>query len=124
MCIRDSTAVAFRTSGAIANPVDQQVVLQNLRLESTEATRFQVNYESNICANGSFVIRDLAGAVVGSNSGQAAGCTNRHLAVPGFWTPALSPNTTYVITVTVEADGQGQGNGNTASQSLTVTTNS
>ena len=119
-----STAVAFRTSGAIANPVDQQVVLQNLRLESTEATRFQVNYESNICANGSFVIRDLAGAVVGSNSGQAAGCTNRHLAVPGFWTPALSPNTTYVITVTVEADGQGQGNGNTASQSLTVTTNS
>ena len=117
-----STPVAFRTSGGNATTAAEQVAVENLRLASTESTRFQVNYESNVCANGSFVIREAGGAVVGSNAGQASGCTTRHLGVPGFWTPALRPNTTYVITVTVEANGQGQGNGNTASQSLTVTT--
>ncbi|MGI9624171.1 MAG: hypothetical protein ACR2PK_15150, partial [Acidimicrobiales bacterium] len=72
--------------------------------------------------NGSFVIREQGGAVVGSNAGQPDGCTTRHLGIPGFWTPKLKPNTTYVITVTVEANGQGKGNGNTATKNLTVTT--
>lgn len=119
----DSPRVAFRTSGgADPAPAEESVAIQGLRLVSTSATRFEVNYESNICANGSFVIREQGGGTVGSNSGQASGCTTRHLAIPGFWTPALTPNTTYVITVTVEANGAGKGNGNTASQSLTVTT--
>jgi len=119
----DSPRVAFRTSGgADPAPAEESVAVQGLRLVSTTATRFEVNYESNICANGSFVIREQGGGTVGSNSGQASGCTTRHLAIPGFWTPTLTPNTTYVITVTVEANGAGKGNGNTASQSLTVTT--
>ena len=117
-----STPVAFRTSGGNAAPAVAQVVVQNLRVASVESTRFQVNYESNVCANGSFIIRDANGTIVGSNSGQPDGCTTRHLGVPGFWTPALKPNSSYVITVTVEANGQGLGNGNTASQSISVTT--
>ncbi len=117
-----SSAVSFRTSGGETPQQTDQVQLLNLRLVSTSSTRFEVNYDSNICANGSFVIRDLNGNVVGSNAGQPDGCTTRHLAVPGFWTPALTPNTTYVITLTVEANGQGLGAGNTATQSLTVTT--
>ena len=119
----DSPRVSFRTSGGDdPAPVDTPVAVQGLRLVSTGSTRFEVNYESNICANGSFVIREQGGAVVGSNAGQASGCTTRHLAIPGFWTAALQPNTTYVITVTVEANGAGKGGGNTSSQSLTVTT--
>ncbi len=117
-----STPVAFRTAGGSATPAVAPVRVQNLRLVSTESTRFEVNYESNVCANGSFTIREVGGAVVGSNAGQAVGCTTRHLGIPGFWTPALSPNSSYIITVTVEANGQGQGGGNTDSQSLTVTT--
>jgi len=117
-----SPAVAFRTSGGEPEPVEQRVALLNPRVVELQATRFEINYESNVCANGSFVIREQGGAIVGSNAGQAAGCTTRHLAVPGFWTAALTPNTTYVITITVEANGAGQGNGNTASTSLTVTT--
>lgn len=118
-----SPAVAFRTSGGgTPEPAVQAVSLVNPRVVDVQSTRFEVNYESNICANGSFVIREQGGAVVGSNAGQAAGCTTRHLSVPGFWTPALKPNTTYVITITVEANGAGQGGGNTATRSLTVTT--
>ena len=119
-----STSVAVRTPGGGPAVVDEQVQVQNLRIDSVGSTRFQVNYESNVCANGSFVIRTVGGDFAGSNAGQPDGCTTRHLAVPGFWTPALAPNTTYVITVTVEANGQGQGNGNTATQSITVTTGS
>ena len=119
----DSPRVSFRTSGGDdPTPADTPVAVQGLRLVSTGSTRFEVNYESNICANGSFVIREQGGAIVGSNAGQASGCTTRHLAIPGFWTAALQPNTTYVITVTVEANGAGKGGGNTSSQSLTVTT--
>ena len=114
--------MAFRTPGGDAAPAVDPVAVLNLRVASTESTRFQVNYESNVCANGSFVITDSSGTIVGSNAGQADGCTTRHLGIPGFWTPALQPNTTYTITVTVEANGRGQGGGNTASQSLTVTT--
>ena len=117
-----SSPVAFRTPGGDAAPAVDPVAVLNLRVASTESTRFQVNYESNVCANGSFVITDSSGTIVGSNAGQADGCTTRHLGIPGFWTPALQPNTTYTITVTVEANGRGQGGGNTASQSLTVTT--
>ena len=118
-----SPRVAFRTSGGgTLDPSTESVAVENLRLASTGSTRFEVQYGSNICANGSFVIREQGGPIVGSNAGQAAGCTTRHLAIPGFWTPALKPNTTYVITVQVEANGAGQGNGNTASRSLVVTT--
>lgn len=117
-----SPEVPFRTSGGDPEPAAEQVQLLNARVVERDSTRFQVNYESNICANGSFVIAEQGGAVVGSNSGQAQGCTTRHLAIPGFWTPALRPNTTYVITITVEANGAGQGQGNTATRTLTVTT--
>ena len=117
-----SPAVPFRTSGGAPEPAEERVTLINPRVVDLQSTRFEVNYESNICANGSFVIRDSAGTIVGSNAGQAAGCTTRHLAIPGFWTPALRPNTTYTITITVEANGAGQGGGNSATTSLTVTT--
>ena len=117
-----SPTVPFRTSGGAPEPAVEAVTLLNARVVDLQATRFEVNYESNICANGSFVIREQGGPQVGSNAGQAAGCTTRHLAVPGFWTAALKPNTTYVITITVEANGAGQGGGNTATTSLTVTT--
>ncbi len=117
-----SPAVPFRTAGGDAPEAEQPVSLQNLRLSSVGSTSFQVDYESNICANGSFSIREQGGAIVGSNAGQAQGCTTRHLGIPGFWTPALTPNTTYIITVSVEANGQGRGAGNTDSRSLTVTT--
>ena len=118
----DSGSVLFKTAGTTTvTTVPTAVSLQNLRLVTNGSTRFEFHYESNICANGSFVIRE-GGTVVGSNAGQADGCTNRHLGIPGFWTPALKPNTTYVVTVTVEANGQGQGGGNTASKTLTVTT--
>jgi len=118
-----SSAVAFRTSGGgYVEPTPTAVSLLNLRVVDLQATRFEVNYESNICANGSFTISKKDGGIVGSNSGQANGCTTRHLGIPGFWTSRLEPNTTYIITVTVEADGRGKGDGNTASKSLTVTT--
>ena len=117
-----SRTVTFRTSGGEPEPATDTIELLNPRVVDLQSTRFELNYESNICANGSFVIREQGGAVVGRNSGQAAGCTTRHLAIPGYWTAALQPNTTYVITVTVEANGAGQGNGNTASTSVTVTT--
>lgn len=118
-----SPRVAFRTAGGeTVDAVDEQAEVQNLRLEQVDETRFEVRYESNICANGSFVIREQAGAVVGRNSGQASGCTTRHLGIPGFWTAPLEPNTTYVIIVQVEAGGAGRGDGNVASRSLTVTT--
>lgn len=117
-----SSEVAFRTSGGQPEPTVAAVSLANARVVDLQATRFEVNYESNICANGSFVIRDSAGSVVGRNAGQASGCTTRHLAVPGFWTPALRPNTTYVITITVEANGAGLGAGNIDTTSLTITT--
>ena len=118
----DSGVVLFKTAGTTtATTIPTPVTLDNLRLVTNGSTSFTFNYESNICANGSFVIRE-AGTIVGSNSGQRDGCTSRHLGVPGFWTPALKPNTTYVVTVTVEANGQGQGGGNTATKTLTVTT--
>lgn len=120
-----SPEVPFRTSGGQPSPdqVDPAAVL-NLRLAENGSTRFELNYESNVCANGSFVIREQGGVIVGRSAGQAAGCTTRHVAIPGFWTPPIEPNTTYVITVQVEANGAGQGEGNTASESLAVTTKS
>ena len=118
-----SPQVAFRTSGGeTPEPGDTPVQIDSFRLAESDATRFEVRYDSNICANGSFVIREQGGAVVGRNAGQASGCTTRHLAIPGLWTAPLEPNTTYTITLQVEANGAGQGNGNTASRSLTVTT--
>lgn len=119
-----SSWVGFRTSGGVVTPTVTPVTLNNLRSSDIRSDRFQVNYESNICANGSFVIREQGGAVVGSNAGQSNGCTTTHLGIPGFWTSKLKANTTYVITLTVEADGQGKGNGNTATKSITVTTSS
>ncbi len=118
-----SPRVAFRTSGGDAiNPSDKPVAIQNVRLAQVEASRFEVHYDSTICANGSFVIREDGGPIVGSNDGQASGCTTRHLAIPGFWTSPLKPNTNYVLTFQVEANGAGRGNGNVATRSLSVTT--
>lgn len=120
--VATSPRVAFRTSGGEPEPIATAVTLGGVEVVDVRADRFQVNYTSNICANGSFVIREQGGGQVGSNSGQAAGCTTRHLAIPGFWTNRLKPNTVYVITITVEANGAGKGNGNKASRTLTVTT--
>lgn len=117
-----SAAVAFRTPGAAATAATAPVEVLDLRIADLGETRVELHYESNICANGSFTIVDAAGTLVGSNQGQAVGCTTRHLAIPGFWTPALEPGTSYTITVTVEADGRGLGGGNVASTSLTLTT--
>jgi hypothetical protein len=117
-----SAVVPFRTSGDRAEVTSTAVELLDLRVVDVAATRIELHYESNICANGSFVITDSDGAVVGRNAGQTEGCTSRHLAIPGFWTAALQPNTTYTIRITVEADGQGRGNGNTATAATTVTT--
>jgi hypothetical protein len=118
-----SPAVSFRTSGGVAPPpADKAVEFTEVAVVDLDRTRFQINYASNICANGSFVIRDSAGTIVGRNAGQDSGCLRRHLAVPGFWTPALTPGETYRITLTLEANGQGNGGGNTMSRSVTVTT--
>ena len=117
-----SAQVPFRTAGGDPEGSEQQVAIENLRLVTVDSTRFEVHYETNICANGSFVIRQLDGPVVGSNAGQPDGCTTRHLGIPGFWTPALSPNTIYVVTFTAEANGQGQGGGNVTSEDFIVTT--
>lgn len=118
-----SPAVSFRTSGGVAPPpADEAVEFTEVAVVDLDRTRFQINYASNICANGSFVIRDSAGTVVGRNAGQDSGCLRRHLAVPGFWTPALTPGKTYRITLTLEANGQGKGGGNTMSRTVTVTT--
>lgn len=118
-----TTATAsVRTPGGTTTTTATAVQLLNLRVTDLQSTRVQLNYESNVCANGSFVISESGVGQVGSNSGQADGCGTNHLAIPGFWTTALKPNTTYTITVTVEANGRGNGNGNTASKSLTFTT--
>lgn len=117
-----STAVPFRTSGGSPPPAEEPVEIENLRIVSVTSTQATVNYETNICANGSFVVREVGGDVVGRNGGQADGCTTRHLAVPGFWTPPLEPDTSYVLEVTVEADGQGRGDGNEATEIILFTT--
>lgn len=120
--VTTSAPVEFRTAGGEPEATTEPVELLDLRVVEREPTRIELNYETNICANGSFVIRSLAGGIVGSNSGQESGCTTRHLAIPGFWTAALEPDTSYVITVTVEAGGADRGRGNTASQSMTIRT--
>ncbi len=117
-----SVPVPFRTSGGSPAPAEVDVEVLDVTVVEVQSTRFVVNYSTNICANGSFVIREVGGTVVGRNNGQDDGCTTRHLAVPGFWTPALEPDTTYVLVIRVEADGQGRGDGNEASRTLTVTT--
>ena len=114
----------IRTPGGTPPVTTTPVQLLNLRITELGSTRVQLNYESNVCANGSFVISKSGGGQVGSNAGQADGCGTNHLAIPGFWTNALEPNTTYTITITVEANGRGQGNGNTDTKSLTFTTSS
>ncbi len=112
----------IRTPGGTPPVTTTPVQLLNLRITDLGSTRVQLNYESNVCANGSFVISKSGGGQVGSNAGQSDGCGTNHLAIPGFWTNALEPNTTYTITITVEANGRGQGNGNTDTQSMTFTT--
>lgn len=117
-----SAPVAFRTSGGDPAPVEQAVQLLNLRVVETQSNRVELNYESNVCANGSFVIRKTNGDFVGSNGGQSSGCTTRHLAIPGFWTPALEPDTAYEITLRVEAGGAGLGNGNVDTETISIRT--
>lgn len=112
----------IRTPADHTPDASEQVELLDLRITEPGSTRVQFNYESNVCANGSFTISDEQGNQVGSNSGQEDGCGTQHLAIPGFWTNPLQPDATYTISVTVEANGQGQGNDNTSTQSLTFTT--
>lgn len=111
-----------RTTGGEASESRVPVQLLDLRVTERQSTQVQLNYESNICANGSFVLFNAAGNEVGSNAGQTEGCGTNHLAVPGMWTPALQPDSTYRIEVTVEANGRGQGNGNVAIGSFEFTT--
>jgi len=117
-----TTVVRTAGSPATAEPSAEQIEIRDLRLVDVGPTRFELRYETNICGNGSFVIRDDEGRAVGRNAGQSAGCTTSHAAIPGFWTAALDPDTTYTITLTAEADGAGLGQGNEASASLSVST--
>lgn len=118
-----SGIVAVRTPGGQVALATDQVKILGLGTTATGRTWVQANYQSNICANGSFVIRDLAGNRVGSNAGQADGCTTQHLAVPGKWTAALLPGTSYDLTITVEANGSGLGGGNAQSTTIRIRTN-
>ncbi len=117
-----SVAVPFRTSGGTPDPAEEPVEILDVEIGEVDETQFVVTYRTNICANGSFVVRRLGGPVVGRNGGQADGCTTRHLAIPGFWTPELEPGVTYLLTISAEADGQGRGKGNVATTSIVVTT--
>ena len=115
--------VTIRTSGGEpAEPATEQVTISEVDVVDVRSERFQLSYNSNICANASFEIRNLGGEVVGSNAGLEAGCGTSHHAVPGFWTEALESGTTYEVEIQVEADGAGLGNGNIATETLTVTT--
>ncbi len=118
----DETTTGIRTPGGEPPEVSEQVELQNLRLTDLGSTFARFDYQTNVCANGSFTISGPDGSVVGSNQGQADGCGQTHFALPGQWTAALAPGTTYTIVLTVEANGRGLGDGNLDSVTETFTT--
>ena len=125
----ESSQVLFRTTGAIedvqADAQTAPVVMSNLRIAELGSTHFQFDYLSNVCANGSFrIVEQATGVEVGLNNGHPNGCVDKHLGVPGRWTPPLEPETTYVVTVTLEANGELRGRpyGNVVTESLVVTT--
>ncbi len=124
-----SSEVLFRTIGSEPDPIKDsetpQVEMINLRVTDLQWDHFQFDYLSNVCANGTFiVIEQESGEEVGRNNGHPNGCVGKHLGVPGWWTPDLSPSTTYVVLVTLEANGEFRGRpyGNTVTESLVVTT--
>ncbi len=94
----------------------------NIEQKETGTTDVRIDYETNICTHGSFVIREIGGAEVGRHSGFPRGCSTTHSAIPGLWTEPLEPDTSYVVVVTAEADGPGQGDGNAATESVSVRT--
>ena len=114
--------VVVRTSGEQPELASERVSLSEVEVVDARQDRIQLNFYSNICANASFEIRSLDGAVVGTNAGLDSGCSTSHHAVPGFWTDALEPSTTYEIELQVEADGAGLGGDNIATETLTITT--
>ena len=117
-----STQATVRTSGAPAQSETEQIQLLNVNVSATGSTWVHVTYQTNVCSNGSFVIRDANGTQVGSNAGQANGCTTQHLAIPGQWTQSLQPGSTYTLAITAEANGAGLGDGNTHTTTITVQT--
>lgn len=108
-----------------ADPVERSVAAVEFaamqQMETTDST-VRIDFETNVCANASFVIREVGGEEVGRHDGSPRGCSTGHSAVAGLWTPALEPDTSYVIVVTAEADGLGQGEGNVATDTITVRT--
>ena len=124
-----SSDVVFRTIGSVADPeldsATEPVEMINLRVTDLQHDRFQFDYLSNVCANGTFIILEQeSGEEVGRNNGHPNGCVAKHLGVPGLWTPPLTPDTTYVVLVTLEANGELRGRpyGNTVTESLVVET--
>ena len=88
----------------------------------TDASSVRIDFSTNVCTNASFVVREVGGAEIGRHDGFPRGCSTDHSAIPGLWTDALEPDTSYVVVLSAEADGAGQGDGNTATESITVRT--
>ncbi len=98
------------------------VEFSSVEVMETSTTTVRVDYTTNVCTNGSFVVREVGGSEVGRHPGTPQGCTTNHSAIAGLWTEQLSPDTDYVIVLTAEADGAGQGLGNIATESIDVQT--
>ena len=107
------------------NPADRTVpaveFIDVTQME-TDSSSVRIDFATSVCANVSFVVREIGGDEVGRHDGFPRGCATQHSAIPGLWTDALEPGTPYVVLLTAEADGQGVGDGNVASESITVRT--
>lgn len=107
------------------DPIDREVpavVFTSIEAMETTSETVRVDYSTNVCTNGSFVVREVGGAEVGRHPGSSTGCATQHSAIAGLWTEPLEPETDYVIVLTAEADGAGQGGGNVATESINVST--
>lgn len=107
------------------DPVERTVAdveFVSMEQMETSATTVRIDYETNVCTNGSFVVREVGGDEVGRHDGSTRGCSTTHSAIPGLWTDELEPDTSYVVVISAEADGAGQGDGNIATDSITVRT--
>lgn len=105
---------------SIRQPDD--VVITAIEQAETDHESVRIDYSTNVCTNGSFVIREADGDEVGRHDGFPRGCSTEHSAIPGLWTDALEPDTNYVVLITAEADGAGQGEGNVATETINVRT--
>lgn len=107
------------------DPADRElppVAFTSIEWMETTSDTVRVDYSTNVCTNGSFVVREVGGAEVGRHPGSPSGCSTEHSALAGRWTEPLEPDTRYVIVLTAEADGAGQGGGNAATESIDVST--